>query len=201
SKNRKQKERTDSIACYLAVYRLVLYGDYVFYHYHRHSFSYREQKNIAPYVTAFGLSVSTFGPMLSGLAFSRIYLRLKKWIIPVGLLTCSAGFMLTTLTKNSIAALVGLLFTGIGLGFVISLVTLLTANSVGSNDSTAALALVNSAFSVGIFVSPFFYAVVPRLLSPQPNIQFNFLLAGYFFLGAGIIAIPSLHFLVKEKAM
>ena len=163
-------------------------------------FLIQSKHNIAPFFTAFGLSISTFGSTLSGLAFSRMYLWLKKWIVPVGLLTCAFGFIITTLSQSSMIALAGLLLTGIGLGFLISLVTLLTANSVGSDDSTAALALVNSAFSVGIFVSPFFYAVIPRLLSPQPTIQFNFLLAGYFFLGAGIIAIPFLHFLVRKKA-
>jgi len=127
---------------------------------------------LAPYVTTFGLSVSTFGSTISGLAFSRMYIKLKKWIVPTGLLICAVGFLLT-----------------------------MTTNAVGSNDSTAALAVVNSSFSVGIFVSPFFYAIVPGLFSKQSDILLNFQLASYFFLAAGIIAIPAAHFLVKEKLL
>lgn len=164
-------------------------------------FLIQSKQIIAPFVTAFGLSISTFGSTLSGLAFSRVYLKLKKWIIPVGLLICASGFILTTLTQSSIITLVGLFFTGVGLGLLISLVTLLTTNSVGPNDSTAALAVVNSAFSVGIFVSPFFYATVPGLFSIQPNIIFNFQVASCFFLTAGLIAIPTVHFLKKDKLL
>ena len=76
----------------------------------------------------------------------------------------------------------------------------MTTNAVGSNDSTAALAVVNSAFSVGIFISPFFYTVVPGLLIKQPDIFSNFKLASYFFLGVGIIALPSVHFFIKENS-
>jgi predicted MFS family arabinose efflux permease len=156
------------------------------------------KQNIAPYVITFGISISTFGSTISGLTFSRVYLKLKKWITPVGLLVTAAGFILATHTESSLFMLIGLLLTGVGVGFLIALITLLTTNSVGSNDSTAALALVNSAFSVGIFVSPFFYAVFPRLLTAQPNVQFNFQLAGYVFLGAGIMAIPLLYFIPSK---
>jgi predicted MFS family arabinose efflux permease len=156
--------------------------------------------NIAAYVTTFGLSISTFGSTISGLAFSWVYLRLKKWITPVGFLITAFGFILVTFTESSVVMLIGLLLTGVGVGFLIALITLLVTNSVGSNDSTAALALVNSAFSLGIFVSPLFYAVFPRLLTTQPNVQFNFQLAGYFFLSAGIISIPLLY-LLSEKGV
>jgi predicted MFS family arabinose efflux permease len=160
-------------------------------------FLIQSKSNIASYVTTFGLSISTFGSTISGLAFSWVYLRIKKWITPVGLLITAFGFILATLTESSIVMLFGLLLTGVGIGFLIALITLLATNSVGTNDSTAALALVNSAFSVGIFVSPFFFAVFPSFLTPQPTVQYNFQLAGYLFLGAGILATPLLHFLPK----
>ena len=156
---------------------------------------------LAPYVATFGLSVSTFGSTISGLAFSKVYIRLKKWTVPTGLLIGAFGFLLITFTENSVFALFGLLCTGLGLGLLIALILLLTTNAVGSNDSTAALAVVNSAFSVGIFVSPFFYALVSGLFSTQPDILLNFQLASWFFLATGIIAIPAVHFLMKEKSL
>ena len=164
-------------------------------------FLIQTKHTLAPYVATFGLSVSTFGSAISGLAFSRFYIKLKKWTVPIGLLICAVGFLLITFTENSVIALFGSLCTGLGLGLLTSLILLLTANAVGSNDSTAALAVVNSAFPVGIFVSPFFYAFASGLFSTQPDIQFNFQLAGCIFLATGIIAIPVVHFLMKEKSL
>jgi predicted MFS family arabinose efflux permease len=162
-------------------------------------FLIQAKQTLAPYVTTFGLSASTLGSTIIGLAFSRVYIKLKKWTIPTGLLICAVGFLFTTFTQSSAIALFGLFCTGIGVGMLIALILLLTTNAVGSNDSTAALAMVNSSFSVGIFVSPFFYAIAPDLLSAQPDILLNFQLASCFFLAAGIIAIPAVHFLLKEK--
>jgi predicted MFS family arabinose efflux permease len=164
-------------------------------------FLIQSKQTLAPYVLTFGLSISTFGSTISGLAFSRVYAKLKKWIIPTGLLICALGFLLITFTENSAIALFGLFCTGLGVGLLIALILLLTTNAVGLNDSTAALAVVNSAFSIGIFVSPFFFASVPGLFSIQPDILFNFQLASWFFLAAGIIAIPAVLFLMKKKSL
>ncbi len=162
-------------------------------------FLIQAKRILAPYVTAFGLSISTFGSTISGLTFSRVYTKLKKWTVPTGLLITAIGFLLITFTQSSAIALFGLLCTGLGVGLLFSLILLLTANAVGSSDSTASLAMVNSSFSVGMFISPFFYAIVPNLFSTQPDIIFNFQLASYFFLTVGIFAIPAIHFLKKEK--
>jgi len=154
---------------------------------------------LADYVVAFGLSVSTLGSAITGLAFSWLYAKLKKWIVPSGFLVCAFGFILTVYTNNNFLALIGLLGTGLGLGVLISLVLLLTANSTGDADSTAALAVVNSAFSVGMFTSPFFYALLPRLFSPAIPIIFNFKVASAFFLFVGILTIPMVKFLSSNS--
>ena len=164
-------------------------------------FLIQAKQTLAPYVAIFGLSVSTFGSTISGLTFSRVCTKLKKWTVPTGLLISAVGFLLVTFTENSAIALFGLFCTGLGLGLLIALILLLTTNAVGSNDSTAALAVVNSAFSVGIFVSPFFYAIVPGLFFTHPDILLNFQLASCFFLGAGIIAIPTVQFFMKNKSL
>lgn len=164
-------------------------------------FLIQAKQNIAPYVTTFGLSVSTLGSSITGLAFSRVYMKLKKWTIPTGLLITAAGFLLITFTQSSVLVLFGSLSTGLGVGLLFSLILLLTTDAVGSNDSTAALAVINSAFSIGMFMSPFFYAIVPGLFSNEPNIILNFQLASYFFLVAGAIAIPAVHFFMKDKLL
>ena len=164
-------------------------------------FLIQAKQNIAPYVITFGLSVSTFGSSITGLAFSRVYMKLKKWTIPAGLLITAAGFLLITFTQSSFLVLFGSLSTGLGVGLLFSLILLLTTDAVGSNDSTAALAVINSAFSIGMFMSPFFYAIVPDLFSKKPNIILNFQLASCFFLVAGAIAIPAVHFFMKDKLL
>lgn len=164
-------------------------------------FLIQAKQNIAPYVITFGLSISTFGSSITGLVFSRVYIKLKKWTIPTGLLVTAAGFFLITFTQSSVLVLLGLLCTGLGVGLLFSLILLLTTDAVGSKDSTAALAVINSAFSIGMFMSPFFYAIVPGLFSIEPDIIFNFQLASFFFLGAGIIVIPAVRFFMKEKLL
>ena len=120
-------------------------------------FLIQANRDLAPFVLTFGLSISTLGSAVSGLAFSRMYTVLKKWIVPIGLMICAVGFLLTVYAGNSYLVLTGLFCTGLGWGFVISLVVLKVTNAVGEDDSTAALSVLSSAFSVGIFISPFFF--------------------------------------------
>lgn len=144
---------------------------------------------ISPIVSAFGLSTCTLGATIAGLTFSQIYVRLKKWAIPTSLLACGLGFLLITFSGTSVLILGGLLCIGMGIGILISLIMLVTANSAGEADSTAAVALVNGGFSIGIFISPFFYANLPRIELGLPAVEFNFLLAGVLFAAAGVIAL------------
>jgi len=136
---------------------------------------------ISHFVSAFGLSISTFGSTLAGLTFSRVFIRLKKWTVPFGLLLCGAGFWIATYSIAGGLVLAGLLCVGSGIALLISLIMLETADSVGENDSTAAMALVNSAFSVGIFLSPFFYGSLPQIFNFEARVIFNFQLAGAIF--------------------
>ena len=155
---------------------------------------------LADYVTAFGLSVSTLGSTITGLTFSWLYQKLGKWIIPSGFLVCAIGFFLTVFSSSNLIVLFGLLCTGLGIGVLVSLCLLLTANSTGEEDSTAALSVVNGAFSVSMFVSPFFFTLLPRLFSPPVPIIFNFTVAGSFFLAMGIITIPVIFSQNKSRA-
>lgn len=142
--------------------------------------------DISHFVSAFGLSISTLGSTLAGLAFSSIFRYLKKWTIPLGLLLCGVGFWVAAYSLSGVLVMGGLLCVGTGIGLLIALIMLETANSVGENDSTAAIALVNSAFSVGIFLSPFFFANLPKIFNFKENVLFNFHLAGVMFTLFGI---------------
>jgi len=153
------------------------------------------KSGMARYVTVFGLSVSTLGSTITGLTFSWLYRKLGKWIVPVGFLVCGIGFLFTVLTNSSMLALVGLLGTGLGLGVIIALIILLTANSTGDADSTSALAVVNAAFSVGMFLSPFFFGFLPKIFNPSSPIIFNFQIASGFFLMIGLASIPWIIFI------
>lgn len=150
---------------------------------------------IPHFVSAFGLSISTLGSTLAGLAFSRVFRSLKKWTVPLGLLLCGAGFGIATYSTSGGLVMAGLLCVGSGIGLIIALIMLETANSVGENDSTAAIALVNSAFSVGIFLSPFFYASLPGIFNFEESVIFNFQLAGSVFIlfGMGALFVVLFH--------
>ncbi len=84
----------------------------------------------------------------------------------------------------------GLLIAGLGSGLLIALIVLATSNTVGDADSTAAVGVVNGAFSIGIFLSPFFQASLPRVFGAPQSIQFNFILSGVvsaFFAGLSLV--------------
>lgn len=144
---------------------------------------------VSPILSAFGLSTFTLGATIAGLTFSQIYLKLKKWVVPINLLVCGLGYMVVTFSASSTLILIGLLSIGIGIGILISLVTLLTTNSVGEADSTAAVALTSAGFSIGIFISPFFYENLPHFGMELETAEFNFLLAGMVFLIVGVISL------------
>ncbi len=157
-----------------------------------------DTKEVAsPILSAFGLSTFTMGCTIAGLTFSWIYLKLKKWVVPINLLVCGLGFMLITFGGSSALILSGLLSIGMGIGVLISLVTLLTTNSVGEADSTAAVALTSAGFSIGIFISPFFYTSLPHFGSGLETAEFNFLLAGVLFAMVGVITLVGV--ILKNK--
>ncbi|NMC46207.1 MAG: MFS transporter [Chloroflexi bacterium] len=156
---------------------------------------------ISQFVSAFGLSISTFGSTLAGLVFSRIFRYLKRWTVPLGLLLCGAGFWIATTSMAGMLVMSGLLCIGTGIGLIIALIMLETTNSVGENDSTAAIALVNSAFSVGIFLSPFFFAGLPKIFHFEENVLFNFQLSGMVFSICGLGALILILLPKKRQAI
>jgi len=159
------------------------------------------KSDISAFVLAFGLSTSTLGTTISGSIFSGVYKFTKKWIVPIGLLICAGGFFLVTFSTHEFLIMLGLLSTGFGLGFLVSLITLSAANAMGDQDSTSALALINSAFSIGIFLSPIFYSTLPMILKREQSIIYNFQIGSIFFLIAGLASIPFLFGLRKFKAV
>lgn len=154
---------------------------------------------VSPFLATFGLSTFTFGFAIAGLAFSWIYLKIQRWVIPSGFVVCGAGYFLVTFSQSNALILAGLLSIGLGMGMLISLLVLQTTNSVGKADSTAAAALTNAGFSTGIFLSPFFYEKLPSIPTGMERIEFNFFLAGGIFLLAGVITLTGL--IVRRKKL
>ncbi len=154
---------------------------------------------VSPILSAFGLSTFTMGATIAGLTFSQIYLKLKKWVIPISLLMCGLGYMVVTFSGSSTLILAGLLSIGMGIGILLSLITLITTNSVGEADSTAAVALTSAGFSIGIFISPFFYANLPHFGMELETAEFNFLLAGTLFLIVGLISLLLVIFHTEKR--
>lgn len=155
---------------------------------------FETKQNIAPLVAAFGLSFSTFGSTIAGLAFSTIYVRIRKWLIPIGIWSVALGFILITFAKSSSLILFGLFLTGIGIGLLIALINLAVTDAVEEGDSTAAVSVVNTAYSIAIFISPFFYTGVQALFSVNYAVENNFILASLLFSLAGLVSIAAIPF-------
>ncbi|MHB8807621.1 MAG: MFS transporter [Anaerolineaceae bacterium] len=144
---------------------------------------------ISSMISAYGLSATTVGTMLAGMAFSRLYKKLKKWIVPMGLLFFGFGFLAVVHSMSNLWILSGLLWIGFGIGCLTSLITLSSTNAVGERDSTSANSVVNCAFSIGIAFSPFLFARIPILFKGLTSVESNFKLVGLVFLCSGLISL------------
>jgi hypothetical protein len=137
--------------------------------------------------------------MLAGLVFSKMYAKLKNWIAPVALIVMAGGFFVVVHSMSTALILFGLILAGFGVGLLISAINLLTTNSVGDADSTAAISMVTCASSLGVFASPFLYSWNPINFEGMTAVQSDFNTAGLVYLVIGIISLGFVLFSKKRK--
>ena len=146
------------------------------------------KERVSSIISAYGLSTTTVGTTIAGILFSKMYWKLKKWLIPLGALLCGGGFLLVVYSMSS-SIMLGLLSIGFGLGILLSYISLSTTNAVCEADSTTANSIVGSATSFGIALSPFLYGNLPVLFQGLSAVQSNFKFASFVFLGMGFISM------------
>ena len=152
------------------------------------------KKNNSTLLSGFGLSTTTIGTTIAGLIFGKLMAKLKNWIIPLGLMIMGVGFLIVTQSMSSGIILIGLMFAGFGIGVLLMVNNLTVNNLSGEGDSTAAMSLVTCASSLGVFVSPFFYNLIPSTNIYLSPVQSDFQTAGLIYLFIGVISLGFLAF-------
>ena len=111
----------------------------------------------SPSTAALVISISTFASTLLNLVFAPIYARVKDWILPIGFFFCALGFLAITGIASLAALIIGEILIGIALGLLFPYFPLKVIEKTSPEETTGALAVLSSAFSIGMFLSPIFF--------------------------------------------
>ena len=125
-------------------------------------------------------SVSTLVSTIAGLLFSRFYNRFKERLFLIGMVFCSTGFIIIALFHGIIPLFLGEFLVGLGFGFLFPLFSLNMIQVTSGNETTRALSLLNSSFSLGIFFSPIFFLVTGKIAGSH-SIRTEFSIAALVF--------------------
>ena len=146
----------------------------------------------SPSTAALVISISTFASTVLNLVFAPIYARVKDWILPIGFFFCALGFLAITGIASLAALIIGEILIGIALGLLFPYFPLKIIEKTSPEETTGALAVLSSAFSVGMFLSPIFFFGAATLLKTD-QIRSEFLLAAILFVfGTLITSAPLL---------
>ena len=151
----------------------------------------------SPSTAALVISISTFASTLLNLVFAPIYARVKDWILPIGFFFCALGFLAITGIASLAALIIGEVLIGIALGLLFPYFPLKIIEKTSPEETTGALAVLSSAFSIGMFLSPIFFFGATTLLKTD-QIRSEFLLAAILF-GTGFL-VTSAPLLKKHPA-
>ena len=153
----------------------------------------------SPSTAALVISISTFASTLLNLIFAPIYARVKDWILPIGFFFCALGFLAITGIASLASLIIGEILIGVALGLLFPYFPLKIIEKTSPEETTGALAVLSSAFSVGMFLSPIFFFGATTLLKTD-QIRSEFLLAAILFgIGMLVTAAPLLKKIPAEK--
>jgi MFS family permease len=134
----------------------------------------------SPSIAALVISISTFASTLINLIFAPIYARFKDWILPVGFFFCALGFLAITGIASLTTLIIGEILIGVALGLLFPYFPLKIIEKTSPEETTGALAVLSSAFSIGMFLSPIFFFGATSLLRVT-QIRGEFMLAAVLF--------------------
>jgi MFS family permease len=128
----------------------------------------------------FMVSISTLISTLMGLAFAILYDHWGSKLFLSGMVLCTVGFGMLVFPPSLIALIFSEILIGIGLGVLFPFFSLTIIQVTSGQQTTRALSIYSSSFSLGIFVSPLFFRLL-RTLTKQTAIQTEFVYAALLF--------------------
>lgn len=148
-------------------------------------------------ISGFVIATLNLTSFLVGMNYNKISNYFKKYTAAVSLGSMLLGFVVLSISSNLIQMVISLVFVGLGLGVILPYIFIATSRSVSYENSTYAMALVNSSMYMGQFLSPLFVAYIAGVFSFN-SVEFPFQLSGILMLVALVITINNL-FRTKTK--
>lgn len=139
------------------------------------------------------LAIEILAASFAGILFSRYTHRLGLYAFSVGFVLCALGFFLVIYASSFMMLAACVVAIGLGIGTLRPMIYLHTAQICPLGNTTSAFAFINSAFSFGQFISPFFYFGVSSLFTFTIQTG-SYLTAAIIFCAAGIISLGRIKF-------
>lgn len=122
---------------------------------------------------------------VTGIFYGRLSKAFKRFVLPMGLMVSVAGYLLLYIVGNLASVFMASLCIGYGLTSTVATVMFNASVVVPPSASTMAIALVNTAGNIGIFVSPFVSGLIMNALGAE-DIRTQFLIGA---VGMGALAL------------
>jgi MFS family permease len=128
----------------------------------------------------FLVSTSTLVSTLMGLIFATLYNRFRSQLFLYGMIFCALGFGMLIFPPSLIALILSEILLGVGLGVIFPFFSLTITQVTSGQQTTTALSMYSSSFSLGIFLSPVFFSLLGRITGNKA-IQTEFIFAAMIF--------------------
>ena len=123
---------------------------------------------------------------LAGVVYSHFSRKMENKAFPLGFILMSLGFIILFAATTFSFLIIGMVIVGLGIGTLRPLILYKTSQASPPESTTTSFALVNSGFSLGQFISPFFFFGVAGLFS-LGHISGNYLIAAISSLAIGVL--------------
>lgn len=138
--------------------------------------------------TASLLAIEILTAATAGILFSKITHKLGLYAFPVGFAFFSLGFFAVNFASTFTMLVACVMSIGLGIGTLRPMIYYRTSQVCPPESTTSAFAFINSGFSLGQFISPFFYFGVSSLFTFTIQTGF-YLTAAIIFCAAGVISL------------
>ncbi|HEY60503.1 MAG TPA: MFS transporter [Anaerolineae bacterium] len=150
-----------------------------------------------PAQAGIAISLSTLATLFISLFFSQLVRILKRYIWTFGLLFLAVGFWGLSFSGRLMTVFISVSAIGIGLGALIPGIILTVTLKAPSNASSTAIAIANSAFSLGQFLSPIFFSLAESF-SSNATIRYDYSFAAALISLAVALSLISV-LLMRDK--
>ena len=155
------------------------------------SFFVETTQNTKTSLAAILMAIEIIAAAFAGILFSKFTHKLGLFTYTFGFSFMTIGFMLMIFSSAPFWLILCVIMIGMGIGTLRPVIYDHTARICPPEETTTAFAFVNSGFSLGQFLSPFFYYGITSLFSIE-IVTGNYLVAAIILSVASILSVVSI---------